>query len=336
MASLKEQFDTIRKNNGVLGAQIIQNAGLLGLQDIDHILEFAGKNPEEIRGLLPYLQAKYSLNTGEYEIPVNFIVRDGQIMRYYNNYVFNEFGHHWDCYFGIDCYSVNDTIVKIDKNSEIIFDFLVLNTKTGELLDPGNLWKEFTSGEYQMLSEIFYGKKIQIKNEKDKRLICANGKHIATIQGNQAIELTLPGVKKIQCLGRFFYNMEELNLPDAESLGRIFPETANDTLKIVKIPQARIVGGSFLRYNHVLTGLDAPMLEAIGYQALEYNNSVTRLNAPLLERVGDGSDKFPEILASNTVLKELNAPKLEIKQPKNYSRLHEIVEKNMAQNTRNA
>ena len=73
------------------------------------------------------------LNTGEYEIPVNFIVRDGQIMRYYNNYVFNEFGHHWDCYFGIDCYSVNDTIVKIDKNSEIIFDFLVLNTKTGEL-----------------------------------------------------------------------------------------------------------------------------------------------------------------------------------------------------------
>ena len=159
-----------------------------------------------------------------------------------------------------------------------------------------------------------------------------NGQHIATLEDCHIVELTLPGVKKIESdFGYSLLRLREINLPDTETIGASFFAKIDSsfTLETVNIPKAKHIEGSFLFGCTRVTTLNAPMVESIGVQPLQYNNVLTHLYMPNLMRCGDGSESYlNRILDSNNVLTYAYVPKLKQTMPYEYDRLQAIVEKN--------
>ena len=63
-----EVFKKIKKQNGEAVAKVLREAVLLDVPNIVHILEFAGSNPDEIRGLVPVIRERFVIQPKYIEI----------------------------------------------------------------------------------------------------------------------------------------------------------------------------------------------------------------------------------------------------------------------------
>ena len=290
-------------------------------------------NPDNIIPGLTYALNKYfNKNFCVADMPEYFIESRGQLM-YYNHEINGEF-------FGRDCYTTHNGIQKINKTYQIMFDCMILDTQTGEIT---RLYNFFGARPFNFFEKFFMGKKIQITTNpqnKKQKFISANNEHIATVENNHIIELTLPRIRDFDEDAGFeaiFFQLREINLPDTEIIpdGFFSKKSSSLTLQIVNIPKARIIGSSFLFDCCDITKLNAPMVEKIGSQALWYNNSLEVLYMPHLQYIGDEECDYwiNEILRANKVLKSVYVPKLQQTMPQEYARLQSIVAQNNPQQT---
>ena len=287
-------------------------------------------NPDNIiSGLTSALNRYFDIDIYAVNMPEYFIERHGQLM-YYDYEMDGKF-------FGRGCYATHKGIQTINKDYQIMFDCMILDTRTGEIT---NLYNFFGPDYFKFFETFFKGKKIQITtnpHNKAQQLISAGGEHIATVEDNYIVELTLPKTPEIIVPGfeAIFFKLREINLPDTEIIPAGFFSKCNssDTLEVVNIPKARILGSSFLFNCGNIKKLNASMVEKIGSQALWYNNSLEYLCMPMLQQIGEGKydGLFDEILHANKVLKSVYVPKLQYTMPKEYARLNAIVAQNNVQ-----
>lgn len=291
-------------------------------------------NPDNIiPGLTYALNRYFDKNIFVANMPEHFIERNGQLM-YYDYEIESKF-------FGRDCYATYKEIKKINTDYQIMFDFIILDTRTGEIKE---LYNFFSHRYFRFLETFFKGKKIQVRTKphnKTQRFIFVNNEHIATIEDNYVIELTLPKIRNISAPGfeGIFMKLREINLPDTKIIPSGFFSKCESsyTLEVVNIPKAKIIGNSFLFDCNNIKKLNAPMVEKIGYQALWYNNSLEYLYMPMLQHIGDmeeANEYLDEILAANKVLKSAHIPKLQHTMPKEYARLQSIVAQNNVQHVK--
>lgn len=289
-------------------------------------------NPDNIiPGLTDALNKYFHKDICAADMAEHFIERNGQFMWYEHEIEGKYFGH--------DCYATHRGIQKINKDHQMLLDCMILDTKTGEIT---HLYNFFGDRHFKFFENFFKGKKIQITTNpqnKTQQFISVNNEHIATVMDNHIIELTLPRVRELDDEGAdgfevIFFKLQEINLPDTEIIpdGFFSKCMSSETLTVVNIPKARIIGGSFL-FDCSITKLNAPMTEEIGCQALWYNNSLEHLYMPMLQHVGDGEyDGYcDQMLHSNKVLKSAYVPKLQHTIPAEYARLQAVVAQNNIQ-----
>ncbi len=292
-------------------------------------------NPDNIIPGLTYALNKYfDVDIYALNMPEHFIERNGQLMYYDHEIDGNFFGH--------DCYTTRKGIQKINKDYQIMFDCMILDTRTGEIT---NLYNFFGLAPFKFFETFFKGKKIRITTNpqnKTQQFISVNDEHIATVENNYIVELTLPKIREIAVPGveDIFFKLREINLPDTEVIpsGFFSKCSSSNTLEVVNIPNARILGSSFLFNCCNIKKLNAQMVEKIGSQALWYNNSLEHLYMPMLQQIGEGKHDgfFDNILHANKVLKYAYIPKLQYTMPKEYARLQAIVAQNNIQQIKHA
>lgn len=285
-------------------------------------------NPDNIiHGLTHALNTYFKKDMCATDMPEHFIERAGQFM-YYDHEIEGKF-------FGRDCYATHKGIKKINKDYQIMFDCMILDIRTGEITP---LYNFFGDAPFRFLESFFKGKKIQITTNpqnKTQQCISVNNEHIATIENNHIIEITLPRIRDFdedegfECI---FFKLQEINLPDTEIIpsGFFSKVSSSATLRVVNIPKAQIINGSFLFDCTNIKQLNAPMVEKMGGQSLWYNNSLKVLYMPMLQQIGNGDydGYFDKILRANTVLKYVYVPKLRHTMPQEYARLNAVVAKN--------
>ncbi len=316
----------------VISIQINKRTGYLSIKNrYNHSVSCADatfqNNPDNIiPGLAMSLSKYFNVHIDGKSMPEHFTMIDGNFMRY--QYEID--GH----LYGVNWYTERrGDVVKIDKNSELMFDCMVLNLKTGELRILHSFF--WNSQEYLILKKLFANGKIQVqinKTNTKQRLLSIDGVHIATLEDCHIVELTLPGVEHIEDdFGDMFLGLREINLPDTETIGHSFfsKASSSDKLEIVNIPKARVLGDSFLFGCTRVKQLNARMVERVGGYFLWYNNILEILDMPELEYIGDDTYEFSkEIVAFDKSLKFINVPKLAKTMPEEYARLKVIVETN--------
>lgn len=60
-SNTNQVFKNLKKHNGEAVAKVIRDNQLLDIPNIEHILEFAGKDPEDIKRLVPVLRSQYKI-----------------------------------------------------------------------------------------------------------------------------------------------------------------------------------------------------------------------------------------------------------------------------------
>lgn len=303
----------IRKKNGAVKITNRYNHSVDG-QDATF-----GNNPDNIIAGLTMSLSKY-FNIDINTFPRHFRTVHGQ---------FVQCAYEIDgVYFGPQCYIRQNGLVRINTDYQIMFDFMVLDTRTGELRST-----IYPDPAYNVMKSIFKDAKIKIENDKqtpNKKSISANGTHIITIENYRITEMTLPWIKCIEephfC--DLFQKLTALSMPDVEFIGDNFM-SEHQLLKTLDIPKVREWGHSFLFNNRDLVNLNAPNVERIGCQSLGNNNSLTRLYMPKLYEIWG---PWHDILPNNTVLTDVQVPKLRRYNPMEFDRLQNIVAKNLANN----
>ncbi len=257
-------------------------------------------NPDEIiPGLSNSLKKFFNVDfdVSESVLPDNYRMVNDQFV-YFNYEIEN-------IYFGPDYYFSGTTITKLNTDYEIMLDYFILNTKTGELkniIGPDNT-------TYKILQDLFKNKKISIRinpNNKHERMIYADNTHVLSVEKGTITELNLPDTKSID--DRFLaYNkkLKKFNAPKLEKVGNFFI-SHNTDLTELNLPSLKEVGSCFLYANYKLKIFNAPKLEHIGNNSLSINADLTELNLPSLTEVGSDFLHW-----NNQKLKTFNAPKLE-------------------------
>ena len=315
----------------VISIQINKRTGYLSIKNrYNHTVSCPDatfyNNPDNIiPGLTLSLANYFGVILNVAGMPDHFTMLNGKIMKYQHEIRGRLYGVNW----WTDRYGVHT----IKTDYEIMFDCMVLDLRNGKI--RSNVFYHNDSRVFNILQSLFKNGKIQVqtnKKNKKQRLLSVNGQHIATLEDCHIVELTLPGIKKIESdFGYSLFRLREINLPDTETIGASFFAKIDSsyTLETVNIPKAKHIEGSFLFGCTCVTTLNAPMVESIGVQALQYNNVLTHLYMPNLMRCGDGSEScLNRILDSNNVLTYAYVPKLKQTMPYEYDRLQAIVERN--------
>ena len=233
-------------------------------------------NPDNIVPGLTNALRKYfdvEFGTTNAEIPHNFRLVHDQFIKF--NYEVE------NVYFGPNYYFCGSNIVRLDKNSEIMMDYFVLDKKNKKLLNTSNV----NDPAFDLLKERLDGKNIRDEINPDnpkERIIFANGEKVASVMDGK---------------------ITELDLPNAREIGDNFLQF-NQTIRKINIPNVKNIGNNFLNMNSALMEFDAPSLESMGKWCLNSNTVLHKLNAPKLRRV----DHF---LRQNTELTEIWLPELE-------------------------
>ena len=313
----------------VISIQINKRTGYLSIKNrYNHTVSCPDatfyNNPDNIiPGLTLSLANYFGVILNFVGTPDHFTMLNGKIMKYQHEI----HGH----LYGVNWWTTRHRVNTINTDYEIMFDCMVLDLRNGEIRSD-----VFSNSRvFNILQSLFKNGKIQVqinKKNKKQRLLSVNGQHIATLEDCHIVELTLPGVKKIESdFGYSLLRLREVNLPDTETIeDSFFSKTDSSfTLETVNIPKAKHIKGSFLFGCTRVTTLNAPMVESIGVQALQYNNVLTHLYMPNLTRLGDGSEYLlNRILGNNNVLTYAYVPKLKQTMPHEYARLQAIVRKN--------
>lgn len=278
-------------------------------------------NPDNIiPGLSDSIQKHFNIEFGvvRYEIPEQFRMVHDQFLRFnyeVENVCFDE-----------NYYFQGSTITKIDKNSQMILDYFVLDKKNKCLLNPAKV----KDPAFDILAGLINGKPIKDVANPDnpkEKIIYADGIRVAAVQGGKITELNLPNVTElgdgflqyndsikrinipsVKKIGNFFLNtntaLTEINAPSLQETGTYFLN-ANTEMHTMNTPKLQRVGNGFLYHSRNLTELNLPELETVGISFLHYNEKLAKLNAPKLRTVGS------EFLGCNNDLETLYLPSLE-------------------------
>ena len=325
----------------VISIQINKQTGYLSIKNrYNHTVSCPdstfNNNPDNIiPGLTMSLTRYFNIPLNSTNLPDHFAWMNNKFMLYDYEIQGQMFGKNWYT-------DRRGNVIKVDTNSELMFDCMLLDLKTKKFRMLNSFFSE-NCQEFQILKNLFKNGKIQIQeNPKNKkqRLLSVNGQHIATLQDGYMVELTLANIKEIRTDMAIFFKLKEINLPDTKFIWDSFfsKVMSNRTLKTVNIPKAIHLGHGFLFGCTHVTTLNAPMVKTVGWQALQYNNVLKKLYMPNLEHIGETNDDTKEsdwcnqILNSNEVLTYAYVPKLKKTMPHEYARLHKIVTQNTQKN----
>lgn len=267
----------------VISIQIAKTGGFISIKNrYNHTVNNPdatfNNNPDNIiYGLSNSLKKYFNVdfNTTENPLPDNYRIVNDQFV-YYNYEIENT-------YFGQDYYFSGSMITKLNTSYEVMLDYFILDTRTGEI-------QKVVGGQvstHQILQDLLKNKKISIRtnpNNKHERMIFANDVHVLSVEKGTITELNLSDIKHIDN-GFLFYN---------QNLRRLYA------------PKLESVGNSFLCANKGLSELDLPALQEVDYNFLGCNQNISKFNAPHLEKTAS------RFLRNNTELKELDLPSLKI------------------------
>ena len=231
------------------------------------------------------------------EIPQNFRLVHGQFIRY--NYEVE------NVCFDANYYFRGSDMVRIDKNSEMMLDYFVLDKKKKCLLNPSGV----KDPAFDILAELINGKNIKDVASPDnpkEKVIYADGIRVAATENGKIIELNLPNVTEI---GDGFLQLNDsikrLNIPNVRKIGKFFLAN-NACMTKFDAPNLEEVGSYILNGNTILQEFNAPKLKSVGNDFLAQNNAITDLWLPELETVGNAFFFY------NKVLKSVYVPKLRV------------------------
>ncbi|MFQ6777857.1 MAG: hypothetical protein ACLRFI_00980, partial [Alphaproteobacteria bacterium] len=211
----------------VISIQIAKGGGFISIKNrynhtVNNSDDTFNSNPDNIiHGLSDALKKffKVDFNTTKSQLPSNYRMVGDQFVCF--NYEIE------NVYFGSDYYFSGDTITKLNKDYEIMLDYFVLNTKTGDVKAIVESDKE-TAKIIQSLfkDENNTKKKITVSinpNNKQERIISVNDVHVLSVENGIITELNLPDVKQI---GDYFLwnneNARKFSAPKLESVGDCF------------------------------------------------------------------------------------------------------------------
>ena len=311
----------------VISIQIAKTGGFISIKNrYNHTVNNPDatfyNNPDNIiNGLSSSLKKffKVDFNATENPLPDNYRMVNDQFV-YFNYEIEN-------IYFGPDYYFSGSTVTKLNTDYEVMLDYCILNTKTGELKNVIGL----DDPTHKILQDLFKDKKISIRtnpNNKHERMIYADNTHMLSVEKGTITELNLPDTKRI---GNDFLmlneNMKIFNAPKLEQVGHQFL-TRNKHLIKINTPCLERTGCCFLHDNIELTELELPSLKEIADHCLVHNTTLSKLYVPKLEKIGPiflmENLSLPELdlplvkevgdgcLRDNKILKRFYAPKLEI------------------------
>lgn len=256
-------------------------------------------NPDNIvLGLSDSIKKHFDIEFSvvQYEIPEHFRMVHDQFLRFnyeVENVCFDE-----------NYYFQGSTITKIDKNSQMILDYFVLDKKNKRLLNPAKV----KDPAFDILAGLINGKPIKDVANPDnpkERIIYADGIRVAATQGGKITELNLPNVTELGD-GFLQYNdsIKRINIPSVKKIGNFFLNT-NTALTEINAPSLQETGTYFLNANTEMHTMNTPKLQRVGNGFLMHNQKMTDLFLPELVQVGDS------FLGYNRQIKSIYAPKLE-------------------------
>jgi len=279
-------------------------------------------NPDEIqKGLASALRKKFKVDFSSHAVtlPSNYTLWNNRILRY----------HTWvgDSYIGADFVACGDDITMIDKNTELILDHWIFNSKTREIKDIAPDYYEPDGFPEVLLNEI-QGKAIQIiKNPDYSHTLLADGKPVLKEKEGQIVELTItadkiPSTKpflshntSIESFSipniRFLPNnvltndvaLKKLYAPKVQKFGNnCFCESQ---ISVVDLPKAQIFGDNFMDNNIYCHTFNAPNAAQFGDFCLNQNKFIQSFCFPHLVRIGD------DFAIKNQIVREFIAPNLQ-------------------------
>ncbi len=340
--AVKKNVDKIKRKNfknpkredaygtSVISIQIFKKGGFISIKNrYNHTVPSSdntfNSNPDKIipglaESLKHYFQTDFSSKS--VNLPPFFTLFKNQLIKY--NY---EIGN---AYFGQDFYLKDGEIHQIDKNSEIMMDYFVLNLKEKTIKNLAeNLTLENDSFTEVFSREIKEKKLRIIKKQNGNKCILADDTQLAEIEEGKIIALNLADTTHIgnrflfwntvlkhfsaknlkEIANQFLYRntgLKALELSELRSTGLDFLHN-NTALSTFIAPQLKFIGEDFLYNNQSVINLNFPQLQSTSLNFLHSNNSLVCLYAPQLTQAAD------RFLPKNVTLKIFHAPKLENK-----------------------
>jgi len=261
----------------VISIQIAKTGGFISIKNrYNHTINDPdatfNNNPDNIiPGLSESLKRYFHVdfNSTENPLPDNFRMVNDQIVRY--NYEVD------NVYFGSNYYFSGSTITKLDSNSQVMMDYMILDMKTKKISAP------IKDDTYIAFRTAFEGKTInKTTNKFDKTT------SISTPDGDSVV------IKDGKII--------KLNLPSIEKIGDNFLRR-NTSLTSINLPNVREIGDNFISFNQILSYLNAPKLQYTGKDFLTCNTELTELNLPEVIDIG------PYSLQNNHNMISINLPK---------------------------
>lgn len=285
----------------VMSIQISKNGSSIAIKNrynesVSYSSNTLNSNPDHIIPGLSIALKKYfnvDFSRKKTPIPEGWIFRENKLCKY--NYNLN------NIYFGERFYVEKGKIHEIDKNQEIMLDYMILDLQNKKIKDPGGISDEFI----QALENEIKDKKLEVTKNKDKsQNIIADGEIIATVKEGKIIELNLPSATEVadNFLAGNKY-LKKISLPNLVKAGNNLLKN-NNILTEFHAPKLVEVGHNFLNRNKTLSRLYLPSIEKVGNNCLYANNALRELYIPNLIQIGDNG------LKSNNTLTEFNGPSL--------------------------
>ena len=310
----------------VISIQIAKTGGFISIKNrYNHTVNNPDatfdNNPDNIIPGLSNALKKYfnnvNFNTTNASLPDNFRMVNDQLVRYEHEVN--------NTYVGSDHYFYGSTITKLNKDYEVMLDYFVLDLRTGKIRD---ITRDDDCTQ-DVLTKLFNGKKIEKRDNpenKQEKIIYADGVKIASVQDGQITELNLSGITEVgngflshnkaikkliapdlQYIGDTFlrYNraLESIDLPKAKKIGTGFL-SINNNISSLNLPNVEEIGSFFFNNNKALQSIDLPKVKKIGRAFLQDNERVNSLNLPNVEEVGSG------FLYYNKALQSIDLPKV--------------------------
>ncbi len=292
----------------VISIQVAKGGGFISIKNrYNHTVNDPdntfNSNPDNIiPGLLNALKEYFHVdfNISNVPLPSNYRMVNDQFV-YFNYEIEN-------VYFGPDYYFFGSMITKLNKDYEIMLDYFVLNTKTGDV----KAIVESEKGTAKIIQSLFKGKndlkKIKVSinpNNKQERIISVNDVHVLSVENGIITELNLQDVKQIgDNFLKYNENIRNVYAPKLEYVGDCFLQ-CNKELTELDFPSLKIISKSFVSRNEKISKFFAPFLERVGESSLSFNKGLTELSLPTLKEV----DSF--FLSCNEKIAKFNAPCLE-------------------------
>lgn len=255
-----------------------------------------GSNPDNIiLGLAAALRARFDVewHMPETAVPDGYAMFGPHIIKYHNEVN--------NCYFGEYFYEKHGQIYEIDKNSQVLMDYMLLDLKTGRVTDLAGANDDFANA----FNTATMGKKITVTGRAPNQTILVDGRPTIVLFNGQIKELYMPTLVNIgNDFLRYNHILDTLDLPNLTHVADNMLEH-NTRVSNIDMPRLNVVGKNFLASTQNLTGVNVPQLCHAGNDFLRSAINVGHLNAANIITVGD------YFLGNNQDLSHLDMPNLE-------------------------